>query len=180
MVFYLTQEAGLPFTGDNVYNIVLTPQKNLRSYLVPDNATRFRINMNTFPKEGTFSNLALVADNDFSPLEKLAASPVENISLENDVYSADVSIENENGMFCIPILYDKNWSAVIDGIPSPIQNINGGMCGIALEKGRHHVELAYHNPYILISLIMTCVGIILYIAVLIISRTVSCRRRVEQ
>ena len=169
-IFYLTEGTDEEFTGDNVYFLRLSPEKAERSYLVPDGAARFRLNLNDFPDTFTFNKIALTADTKFEGLRKLAQSSVRNASFDNDTYTASVDIKNENGMFCVPILYDKNWSATANGEPVNIQNINSGMCGIALEKGTYDIVMTYQNPLIYPSLFTTLAGIAVYVIILILTR----------
>ena len=48
-------------------------------------------------------------------------------------------------MFCVPFVYQKGWSAVVNGTSVPVYNINGGLLGIPLNEGISNIVLFLQN-----------------------------------
>ncbi|MGI6019982.1 MAG: YfhO family protein [Lachnospiraceae bacterium] len=135
-----------------------------------DDAVKFRVNLNSFPKECVLEHFCIIEDTDFSSLEKLKESGVSNISFENNTYSCKAEVSDEAGMLCVPILYNKNWSASVDGQSTPIENINGGLCGIELSEGTHNIEMSYNIPDMTAAFAVSAFFIMCYIALIIFLR----------
>ena len=166
-IFFLTEGTGQEWTGDNAYALAINDSIDTASYLVPNDATRFRLNIDRLPENSEFTEYKLVKDDDFSGLEKLSESAVTDISFQNDTYKASVNVEGEKGMLCIPILYDDSWSATVNGEPADVQNINGGLCGIALSGGTYDVEMHYTVPHMKTAAILSIAGAAVYVLLII-------------
>ena len=44
-------------------------------------------------------------------------------------------------MLCVPLFYQKGWTAQIDGEDAGVYNINEGMCGVEVPSGTHEIVL---------------------------------------
>ena len=70
--------------------------------------------------------------------------------------------------------------ASVDGAPAEVENINGGLTGIRLGEGTHHVEMRYSvprfKPGLIISVIAAALYLCAWIYVLRVSRRAEKRR----
>jgi uncharacterized membrane protein YfhO len=67
--------------------------------------------------------------------------------------------------FSIP--YDKGWSAVVNGQPMDLEQVNIGFSGLMLPKGEHNIELIYATPYAQIGRWISVVALLFYLGLLI-------------
>lgn len=80
-------------------------------------------------------------------INNLQTNSLKNISFDGKKLKGTIQNENSKGMLCIPIFWDDNWMAKIDGKVVSISNINGGLIGIPLEKGNYNIELIYNSDF---------------------------------
>ena len=79
-------------------------------------------------------------------------------------YQAQVTNDaSENKMLCVPLFYQKGWTAQIDGEDAGVYNINEGMSGVEVPSGTHEIVLKYETPYQNYGVGMTIIGIIIFI-----------------
>ncbi len=70
---------------------------------------------------------------------------------------------NEDKMMYLSIPYDRGWKLKVDGQPTNKIILDDGMTGVMLEKGNHTIELNYELPFITIGLMLSLLGILIYI-----------------
>ncbi len=136
------------------------------NFLLPDGVTVIRMDI----PEGSvipFTDISLLtAPDPAADFAALKNTDIRDISFENDVYRASVTTEN-GGMLCIPLLYSGNWTALVNGSPAPVENINGGLIGVYLPAGEADVTLTYALPKfslaVSVSLIACGVWVVLFI-----------------
>lgn len=78
------------------------------------------------------------------------------------LYEADVKA-NQNGILCIPVQYSEGIKATIDGERVDCKRVNRICCGIEIEEGNHHIVMNYSNPWIGAGMVVSVLGVILYI-----------------
>ena len=71
-------------------------------------------------------------------------------------------------MLCVPILFTGRWSAAVNGKPVQVLNINGGLCGIPLEKGENEVVMTYSLPFFGVSVMVSLIAAAALLAALIL------------
>lgn len=76
--------------------------------------------------------------------------------------------------FSIP--YDKGWNAIIDNKKVKPLLCNIGFTGFLLEPGNHSIKLIYKPPYFTVSLILSIIGLLVYIGLIIVDLLVLNRR----
>lgn len=121
----------------------------------------------SFSEKGTytFDNIKLIAvpmniyESNIDNLKKCKF----NIS-EYSNSSVSGTINNtEDGILQLSTSYSTGWTAYVDGIKTNIINVNRGFVGIPLKKGNHTVEFVYYTPYLKLGIILSLLGIILFI-----------------
>lgn len=122
-----------------------------------------------FPCEGiySFDEIAiecLPIKNYHDNLEKLKKDSMENVKFDVDRITGTITLEKPK-LLCLSIPYEKGWEAYVDGKKEKIIKTNYMYSGIALDAGRHEIELVYHTPGFRTGLIVSFVCGILLLAI---------------
>lgn len=75
---------------------------------------------------------------------------------------------NSNSVLCVPIIYDSNWKAYINGKQATCININGGLLGIDISgynKGTYEVKLVYNTKIYLYGEVISIISSLVYICI---------------
>lgn len=93
-----------------------------------------------------------------------------NITLfsENNI-KGNINVKG-NKMLFFSIPYDKGWSLKIDGKPAELKNVNIGFMGTEISDGYHEIELSYMPLGLKVGILLTIIGLILYIVTIVIER----------
>lgn len=141
-------------TEDQFYSLTCTLPQNTTHFAIVMNETgETEVSLSCWTSDITYRN--------------------EGISLQNPDMGGRVfgSVDApQNSIFYVPIPYETNWDAYIDGKPVQILKANYGFCAIMMPEGIHDVEFVYQSRAfhlgILISFITTAfiiAGIIIYV-----------------
>jgi hypothetical protein len=68
----------------------------------------------------------------------------------------------ESGLFVTAFAAYPGWYALVDGVRTPIYRTNGGMIGVALPPGRHHILLRYEPSAYRVGLYVSCVAVMVW------------------
>ena len=139
------------------------------------------------------------------PIDPEIKSKLKEFDLNNlsknytaDSYSHDIAILNQNTFdithfsqnhidgtirldtpkilfFTIP--YDKGWSAVMDNKKIKPYLSNIGFTGFLLEPGYHNIKLSYVPPYFSVSLIVSVLGLLLYLGLIAVQFSIKRHRK---
>ena len=138
------------------------------AFLIPDDILAVRIDLNT-KKDVLLSGLTVetlpTISDDFAALKE---TKISDISLTDDTYRARVVGNTDHSMLCVPILFTGRWSAAVNGKPVQVLNINGGLCGIPLEKGENEVVMTYSLPFFGVSVMVSLITAAALLAALIL------------
>jgi len=77
---------------------------------------------------------------------------------------------NKDSVLVLSNAYYNAWKAKVDGQNRKIYNVDYDIMGVSLEKGRHQVEFYYSRLKIVMSLLLTLLGFIIYGAVYLIEK----------
>jgi len=72
---------------------------------------------------------------------------------------------NKAGVLVLSNSYYPSWRVKVDGRLEKIYNVDYMIMGVPVEKGTHEIEFYYDNTKILLSLVLTIIGILIYIFV---------------
>ncbi len=103
-------------------------------------------------------------DLDATGYTALKNSGVTDVSYSDSTYQAQVTNDTQENAVCT-VLYQRGWSARIDGEAVEVSNINSGLCGIQIPSGTHEVVLQYERFAEDLGLGMTIVGVVIFILV---------------
>lgn len=66
----------------------------------------------------------------------------------------------EREMLFFSVAFSDGWSALVDGVPTPIERANVGFMGVPLGPGLHEVVLVYRTPGLAVGGILTLIGLL--------------------
>lgn len=90
---------------------------------------------------------------------------LENVEMTYNTVKGTISLSEEK-LLVMGIPYQNGWTAYVDGKETKIQKVNYMFSGLFLEPGEHSIEFRYKLPGIKLSLILTGIGIIIFITAL--------------
>ena len=122
----------------------------------------------TFSDEGTYSydniSIILLECQDYeSNINALKEDVLENVVFDTNKISGTIDLDS-NKYLVMSIPYSKGWTAYVDGKQAETLVANDCYTGLELTKGHHTIELRYSTPYLKEGLIVSCAGILLYVA----------------
>ncbi|MDD3218495.1 MAG: YfhO family protein [Lachnospiraceae bacterium] len=165
LALYVTTDSNPEFSDALVYNISLSQGNPNYSLLLPANITGLRLDL---PNETSSINLTEMSVLHYEDenlmdtlLSDLSQSPVTDVLFKDSTYQATVNASSTS-MMCIPLIYDDQWSASIDGKPTSLYNINSGLCGVEIPSGKHKVVLKYTPAHFTAGAMTTTVSLLLY------------------
>lgn len=85
----------------------------------------------------------------------------------NNHIRGKISLKEKKLLF-LSIPYDKGWKATIDDKPAVPQLCNIGFTGFLLDKGEHQVKLDFEVPHLAVSIWLSILGILVFLAMLLI------------
>lgn len=110
-------------------------------------------------------NDELTYDRDSSENGASIAEKAEHVEINKTAegkYTCTVSAGADAILF-LPIPYDEGWSANVNGEKTQVIRADLGFVAIPLSEGNNDVILSYNTPYLKTGLIMTIVGVVIYI-----------------
>lgn len=97
-------------------------------------------------------------------IDSLKKSGAYNIKFGDSKYTAEIKNDSDSeAMMCIPIFYEHEWKAYVDGKKADVSNINGGLIGIKLNPGHHDIKLDYDRSRLFISAVISLIAFVCYI-----------------
>ena len=113
------------------------------------NAMELRIDPSQIKQDVEISDVTLVFQDPDQMAENLKQRQ-ENSMTDfrqdgNTFYGTITNTQEQQAMLCIPLIYNDHWVVSVDGKPTEIQNINGGLVGLPLETGQHEIVLTYQD-----------------------------------
>jgi len=79
-----------------------------------------------------------------------------------------VKVTRNNQILLLNIPYGKGWTAKVDGKNVPIKQVVGNMSYLELKPGKHEIKLKYQVPGLKLGLIISLLGLVLYIVLIIV------------
>ena len=74
------------------------------------------------------------------------------------------------GFLITSIPYDKGFTVRIDGKPAAVQRVNTAFLGAPISAGIHQLEIIYHAPGAKVGKLVSCVGIFLWMLLVVTDR----------
>lgn len=125
-------------------------------------------NLGTF----TYDSIKLYAQPMESYPEQIHAlkeDVLENIKITSNSVKGTISLDKDK-LLVMGIPYQNGWTAYVDGKETEIQKVNYAFSGLFLDTGEHTIEFRYELPGIKLSLVLTGIGILIFITAFIMHR----------
>lgn len=145
----------------------------------------FLINMGYTPKEQHTITLTLPCQGIYSfrnlsvlclPLEHLSEQVdtlrqerLKQVTFHPNRITGHITL-TERKLLCLSIPYSKGWTALADGKPIPLQRANTMYLALPLDAGDHSIELHYRTPDLTPSILISCLGLFIWLLYLILTR----------
>lgn len=100
---------------------------------------------------------------------------LQNIQCSENTVTGEITVSGDR-LLSVGLLYNKGWTAYVDGEKTPIYKANGLFLGIPLEEGSHTITLRYCTPWLLQGAAVSVASIILFCVLALMSR----RKRSEK
>ena len=101
-------------------------------------------------------------------VSNLAENTLENIKIGTDTVSGTITLDSAK-ILCLSIPYSSGWSATVDGKKAELLQANTAFSALALEPGKHTVELHYHTPYLRTGAYLSAAGVAAFAALIVVT-----------
>lgn len=98
--------------------------------------------------------------------DSLNSQPLE-ISEYTDTTINGTVTAKEAGDLYLSIVYDKGWSAYVDGEEVKVSSIKGALTTIPVPAGTHTIELKYHTDGLSMGIAISVISIIIFIGIIL-------------
>ena len=98
----------------------------------------------------------------------LKADTMQNVKMGENKITGTIDLQKAK-MLCISIPYSKGWSATVDGKKAELLQADTAFSALALDKGKHTIELQYHTPYLKEGAYISTAGVIAFAVLIIIT-----------
>lgn len=102
-------------------------------------------------------------------INEIASKQVNTLILEDQYIKCEYTAQ-ENEMIMISIPYDNGWTVYVNGQKTPTVKLQNIFTGINVSPGFNTIELKYSLPGLKIGLILSCLGICIYIFAYILTK----------
>lgn len=128
----------------------------------------------TFENLGTYDlnqiKIFAVSMNDYADdIANLKKSNFEVTEYKNGYLKATTNPES-NGVLQFATLYNKGWKVYVDGNEVNTFIANKYFLGINITKGEHQIEMKYTTPYLKEGIIISFIGILIFISTIVINK----------
>lgn len=98
----------------------------------------------------------------------LSADTMQNVQMRANAITGTVDLK-ETKILCLSIPYSNGWTATVDGKKAELLQANTAFSALALEPGKHTVELHYHTPYLRTGACLSAAGVAAFAALIVIT-----------
>lgn len=92
-----------------------------------------------------------------------------NLNIEGNTISGTYTTETDTMVF-LSVPYEESWTLYVDGKETEIKELAGTFMGIELDAGTHEIEMEYHTPGFKAGMILSGVGVVLFIGYEVVSK----------
>ena len=154
----ITQKSWKYYNGNHTFDYVLNYQ-DLK-----------KLNFTITPGEYNLSDLEIDVL-DYSFLEQSVKNfdrlLVNTTKTKGDFIVGDINVTNK-GYMMLTIPYSNGFNIKVDGKQTSYEKVDYAFIGFPIEEGQHHIEIEFKAPGKNLSLFISIIGLIAYIAVIII------------
>ena len=112
-------------------------------------------------------DMALYDYNDLVSInDEISPFVIDRDKTKGDVIEGSIDVK-EDGYFKLSIPYDKGFEVYVDGEKTPYEVVNKSFVGFKINEGNHNIKLVYVSPLFKEGLIVSCVGLVLFVGTVI-------------
>lgn len=115
-------------------------------------------------------NTKLIVPNDLYRLldknQKIKSSDFKVLEFGRNRIYGNIELDSNQVLF-FSIPYSSGWRVTVDNVKVETYKVQGGFLGVALEEGYHDVTLQFTPPGFKIGVIVTGIGVLIYLLLLI-------------
>ena len=114
----------------------------------------------------------------FADLGELKARNSETVVERTTPTKLKISVNaDEEEMLFTTIPVEKGWTVLVDGVETEYVELLDALIGVPLTPGEHVIEMSFVTAGYPFALIITGSGIVLFIAMIVISRLILSKRK---
>ena len=115
-------------------------------------------------------DMALYDYNDLVSInDEISPFVIDKDKTKGDVIEGSIDVK-EDGYFKLSIPYDKGFEVYVDGEKTPYEVVNKSFVGFKINEGNHNIKLVYVSPLFKEGLVISCVGLVLFVGAVIYYR----------
>ncbi len=95
--------------------------------------------------------------------------PMDISEFSGDNLNGSISLEDDS-MMVLSIPYDDGFVVKVDDVVVDYEMVNDGLIGFYVDKGNHNIDIEFVAPYKNISLVISSVGVIMFLLFIIYSK----------
>lgn len=153
------------YIKESVFTPLLPVQKDfvsLRACVVADKDAAQVSSLKEFRLQDTVAQGAFTFDLYAQYVRDLSKDTLVLSRFDEHEISGKIDLPEDKMMY-LTIPYDAGWTLDVDGHITEKTKLSAGMTGIMLKKGSHKIALTYHQRYLSQSLMMTLLGVVIYL-----------------
>ena len=115
--------------------------------------------------QGLFTKALLLDPPVWPDLEVMSVSdnlPPRLITRTNHSYRLDIHLKDPHYLVISDTYYEGHYATIL-GQRLPVQQVNGGMIGVAIPAGHYHLYLRFEHPFFLPGLLLFILGILMMV-----------------
>ena len=112
-------------------------------------------------QDGTASDVINLSEDSYlAECEKHQKACCRNFTYDAKGFDADITLESDKLVF-FSIPYNEGWSAYVNGVQVPVENVDHGLMAIPCAAGEDHITFRFTLPGLASGAILTGFGIVL-------------------
>ena len=154
-----------------------------RSWKYHNNNYDFEYSLNSDTLEITFSEGKFelsdfsFATYDYGDLvainDEISPFIIDKDKTKGDVIEGSVEVLTDS-YFKLSIPYDEGFEIYVDGVKTDYEVVNKSFIGFRINEGNHNIRIVYTSPLFKEGLVMSCVGLVLFVGTVVYYRKKKC------
>jgi uncharacterized membrane protein YfhO len=156
------------YIRESIFSGLSNQQKDLvslKACVLKDGATENATAMHEYLLKDTLPAVSFDTGKYRQWVNELKKDTLTISRLNENIIAGNISLSS-NKMIYLSVPYDDGWLLTVDGQRRDKIILSAGMTGVMLTKGRHSIEMNYHLRYLQKGLLLSALGLLLYVGLL--------------
>ena len=101
--------------------------------------------------------------------DEISPFVIDRDKTKGDVIEGNINVKDD-GYFKLSIPYDKGFEIYVDDVKTDYEVVNKSFIGFDISKGSHNIKIVYTSPLFKEGLVISCVGLVLFLGTVIYYR----------